>query len=575
MKRPFRKRGQTALERLSLISEEAAVTGEEHIKENFLRRLSHIGDVRLFVIEWALIVIALFMFALTQSFWFTDSYTVAGYTEGGTYTEATLGKVNTLNPLFASTNSEKTLSKLLFLSLTASDASGHVGNVLARSVRSDESGKIWTVKLRDNLLWSDGVPLTNEDVIFTANLIKNPNVVSNYSSNLNRVLVRENENGEIIFELPAVYTEFASALDFPILPKHILEGTDPATLLESNFSSNPISSGPFAYNASQAVGSTGESVVYLVANENYYRGRSKINNFVVHAYLETDDIKNAIKAGAVSATADLLPTDSNEVASKTIYEKQTAINSGVFLFMNTKSGTLKNKNTRKAIQEGIDVGEIRTLIGDELALDYPILNSQLQLDTWPELPALNVESAKNAVSSLDEKTINLVTINTGYFPSIAEDVAGQLEALGFTVNKQFFDPGQEFIVNIIANRAYDMLIYEVELGANPDLLVYYHSSQASQSGLNLSNYNSSVADDLILSARESSDEETKKAKYETFLRRWVEDAPAIGLFQVNMSYYFDKNVKTFSEDLSLVVPTDRFVDVKYWGVEKETKNRTP
>ncbi|MBR3257267.1 hypothetical protein IKG02_03210 [Candidatus Saccharibacteria bacterium] len=576
MKTPFKKRGQqSSRQRLHLFSEQAALSGERHIKENFLKRLPHIGDVRLFVLEWALIVIALFMLAVTQSLWFSDSYSVEAYTYGGTYTEATLGKVSSLNPLFASTNSEKVLSKLLFSGLTTSDSSGHVGNALAKSVRSDGSGKTWTVKLRDNLKWSDGEPLTSEDVIFTANLIKNPNVVSNYSSNLNRVQVSENASGEIVFELPAVYSEFASALDFPILPKHILENVDPSTLLESSFSSSPVSSGPFSHNASQVVGSTGESMIYLSANEHYYRGEPKIENFVVHAYLTTDDIKSAIKSGSATATAELLPTDSKEISSKTIYEKQTKINSGVFLFMNTRNGALKNKSLRKAIQSGLDVNEVRSTIGDEQPLDYPILKSQLELETWPELPALDVESARNIVSSSEEKTLNLVTINTGYFPSLAEDISGQLESLGFKVNLQTYDPGQEFVVNVIANRSYDLLIYEIELGANPDLLVYYHSSQANQSGLNLSNYNSSIADDMILSARETADLNQKKQKYEAFLKRWIEDAPSIGLYQVNMSYYFDKNVKPFSEDVTLVSPTDRFVDVKYWGVEKTRKNRTP
>ena len=575
MKKFSKKRGQKVLKQLSNLSEEAAFSSEEHIKENFLRRLSHVGDVRLFVLEWALIILALFMLAITQSLWFSDSYSVSAFTTGGTYTEATLGKVNSLNPLFASTNSEKALAKLLFLGLTASDSSGHIGNVLAESVSSDGSGKVWTVKLRENLKWSDGEPLTNDDVIFTANLIKNVNVSSNYYSNLNRVEIRTDDSGNLIFELPAVYIEFDSALDFPILPKHILEGVDPANLLDSSFSTNPVSSGPFAFNASQAVGTTGESVVYLVSNENYYRGRSKIDSFVVHAYTSTDDIKTALNSDVVSATAELLPTDAADITDKTIYEKQTAINSGVFMFMNTRSGVLKNRDVRKAVQQGIDVGEVRTLVGDELALDYPILKSQLELPSWPELPALNVEAAKSVVSGLENKNINLVTINTGYFPSLAEDIAGQLENLGFSVSKTYYDPGQDFVVNVIANRAYDVLIYEVDLGANPDLLVYYHSSQASQSGLNLSNYNSSVADDLILSARESSSEEIKTSKYEAFLKRWVEDAPAIGLYQVNMSYYFDRDVKTFSEDVSLVTPFDRFVDVKYWSAEKARKNRTP
>lgn len=575
MKPIFKKRGQKAIKKFSQLSEDAVISGERHIKKNFIRRLSHISDVRLFVLEWGLLVFALFMLALTQTFWFNDSYSVTGFQDGGTFTEATLGKVNSLNPLFATTNSEKTLAKLMFSSLTASDASGHVGNVLAKSVKSDASAKIWTVKLKDNLKWSDGEPITPEDVTFTANLISGLGQVSSFYSSLNNVKVSIDDKQNIVFELPAVYSEFASALDFPILPKHALENVDSMNLLEASFSSNPISSGPFNYNAQQAIGKSGESIIYLTKNNNYYKGAPKINIFVVHAYNTVDDIKTAIKTGAVSATAELMPTDSEEITSNKIYEKQTAINSGVFLFMNTKSGIFKNRDLRKAVQTGLDLAEIRSLVGDELALDYPILKNQLDLENWPALPTRDFDAAKKTIDGSENKQIRLVTVKSGYLPTVLEDVAEQLEALGFTVERSVEEPGQDFLVNVIASRNYDMLIYEVELGPNPDLLVYYHSSQATQNGLNLSNYNNSVADDLILSARETADENVKKQKYEAFLSRWLEDAPAIGLYQVNMSYFFDKNVKPFSEDVSLVVATDRFVDVRFWGVEKVAKNRTP
>ena len=575
MKPIYKKRGQKAIKKFSQLSEDAVISGERHIKKNFIRRLSHISDVRLFVLEWGLLVFALFMLALTQTFWFNDSYSVTGFQDGGTFTEATLGKVNSLNPLFATTNSEKTLAKLMFSSLTASDASGHVGNVLAKSVKSDASAKIWTVKLKDNLKWSDGEPITPEDVTFTANLISGLGQVSSFYSSLNNVKVSIDDKQNIVFELPAVYSEFASALDFPILPKHALENVDSMNLLEASFSSNPISSGPFSYNAQQAIGKSGESIIYLTKNNNYYKGAPKINSFVVHAYNTVDDIKTAIKTGAVSATAELMPTDSEEITSNKIYEKQTAINSGVFLFMNTKSGIFKNRDLRKAVQTGLDLAEIRSLVGDELALDYPILKNQLDLENWPALPTRDFDAAKKTIDGSENKQIRLVTVKSGYLPTVLEDVAEQLEALGFTVERSVEEPGQDFLVNVIASRNYDMLIYEVELGPNPDLLVYYHSSQATQNGLNLSNYNNSVADDLILSARETADENVKKQKYEAFLSRWLEDAPAIGLYQVNMSYFFDKNVKPFSEDVSLVVATDRFVDVRFWGVEKVAKNRTP
>ena len=136
-------------------------------------------------------------------------------------------------------------------------------------------------------------------------------------------------------------------------------------------------------------------------------------------------------------------------------------------------------------------------------------------------------------------------------------------------------PSQDFVISVIRPRSYDILLYEIELGSDPDLFAYYHSSQVTENGLNLSNYNSAIASDAILAARSSTDVSKRIAKYETFLKNWVADAPALGIYQVNMSYYVNKNVRTFSEDARLVTATDRFENVSYWATEKALKNRTP
>ena len=130
-------------------------------------------------------------------------------------------------------------------------------------------------------------------------------------------------------------------------------------------------------------------------------------------------------------------------------------------------------------------------------------------------------------------------------------------------------------MNVIRPRNYDILLYEIELGSDSDLFAYYHSSQVSENGLNLSNYRNTIVSDAILASRGTMNENIRNAKYRTFLKNWVEDVPAIGICQVNLSYFVNKNVRTFSEDVRLVSPADRFVDVQYWATEKTTKNRTP
>lgn len=571
-----KKRGQKLAKRWAIFSEQAKADSREHIQENLIDRLPHARRVRLLILEWVLLVVVIISLALTQAFWYSQSYSVQAFVDGGTYIEATLGQVKSLNPLFASTNSEKVLSKLMFSTLSTVDYSGHVGLGLAASIIPDDTGKVWTVTIKDNLKWSDGQPITLDDVLFTVGLIKDPTINTIYDSNFAGVSVERVENA-LVFALPSAYADFDSTLNVPILPKHILGETPSGQLMEHNFSTNPVTSGAFSFNAMQSVSTEGERIIYLAANPYYYKSNPMLSSFAIHTYSSLDQIVQAVSSSEVTATAELSASYRDQLPSELIYEKQTAVASGVFAFLNTTSGLLNNVSVRQAIRQGIDIDEIRSVLDYEFPLDYPILESEIELKSYPALPEYNLDAAKQKIASagLSGQTIRLATINTGYFPSLAEQFQSQLSTLGFEVRVDIYAPSQEFLLNVVQARNYDILLYEVELGADPDPFPYYHSSQAASSGLNLSNYANSLVDDLILGARTSMNPETRAAKYENFLTRWVDDVPAIGIYQASLVYYFNKNVRTFSEDDRLVYPVDRFGDVEYWAVDKATKNRTP
>lgn len=576
MKQSFRKRGQKIARKWERFSEKAKEGSREHIQEKLIQRLPNARRVRLLILEWGLLVIIIISLALTQAFWYQQSYTVEAYVDGGTYIEATVGNVNSLNPMFATTGSEKVLSKLMFATLSTIDYSGHVGLGLASSIVPDETGKVWTVTLKEGLKWSDGVDITINDVLFTVQLAKDATVNTSYSSNFSGVTI-ERIDDALIFTLPSPYADFAATLNIPILPSHILSGVAPSKMLEHSFSTNPVTSGAFVFNAIQNVASSGDKIVYLSANPNYYKGAPMLSSFAIRTYTDTADIVSALSTGEVTATAELAAIDRELLSSNLVYEKQTTIASGVYAFLNTASPLLSNTNVRRAIQQGINMNEVRSALEGERPLDYPILQSQIELTDYPELLPYNLEAAKDALGAAGAtgQTITLMTISTGYFPEIAAEFEAQLEQLGFNVELSIYNPGQDFLMNVIRPRAYDILIYEVELGADPDLFAYYHSSQATTSGLNLSNYRSAIVDDAILGARSTMDEQLRIAKYEAFLRNWVNDVPAIGIYQASLTYFFNKNVQSFSEDDRLVYATDRFVDVEYWAVNKALKNRTP
>lgn len=573
MKRAAKKSKVKLSKRLELATQQAGSGSKEHIQENLINRLQHAKQVRLLILEWILLVIVITSLALTQAFWYQQSYSTSAFVSGGVYTEATIGKVNSLNPLFATTNSEKVLSRLMFATISQIDYSGHVGLGLAESIIPDDTGKIWTVKLKKDLKWSDGEPITVDDVVFTINTLKSSAINSSYSSNFSGVEVTT-QGESIIFTLPSVYADFNTALNVPVLPEHILGDVAPANLLENAFSTNPVTSGPFTFNATQNI-SNNDRIIYLSRNSSYYATAPMLDSFAIRTFENTSDIATALATGEVTATAELAPNEASINDTDNIYEKQTAISNGVFAFLNTSSPILTDVTVRQAIQQGINLKEVINSLNGELPLQYPILESQIKLNNYPEIPAYDLEAAKAKISELGQKELSLVTINSGYLPEIAQAMSNQLEKIGFKVTVTTYDPGQDFLLNVIRPRNYDILIYEVELGADPDLFAYYHSSQATSSGLNLSNYHNSMADDAILAARSTMDEYLRIAKYETFLRYWVEDVPAIGIYQASLTYYFNKNIRTFSEDDRLVYATDRFSDVEYWAVNKTEKNRTP
>lgn len=576
MKQTFKKRGQKFSKKWERFSTQAKESSREHLQENLISRLPNARQVRLLILEWGLLVIVVISLALTQLFWYNQSYTAQAYVDGGTYIEATVGSISTMNPLFATTGSEKVLSKLMFSTLSTIDYSGHVGLGLADSIVPDETGKIWTVTLKPDLRWSDGEPITLDDVLFTVSLMKSTEINTSYSSNFSGVSV-ELSGESIIFTLPSPYADFASTLNIPILPEHILGEVQPSKVLEHNFSTNPVTSGAFTFNATQSVDNSGDKIVYLVANQNYYKGMPMLNNFAIRTYTTSTGIADALLTGEVTATADLSPLDSETLTSALVYEKQTTIASGIYAFLNTASSVLSNQGVRQAVRQGINMNELRSVLDGEEPLDYPILKSELNLDAYPEIPGYDLSAAQTALrdAGISGQTIRLATISTGYYPELANNLEEQLEKLGFAVELSIYNPGQDFLMNVIRQRNYDILIYEIELGANPDLFPYYHSSQATASGLNLSNYRNALVDDSILAARSTMNEALRTAKYETFLRYWVNDVPAIGIYQASLTYYFNKNARTFSEDDRLVYATDRFSDVEYWAVNKATKNRTP
>lgn len=565
-----------------------------HARKFIVTRLDNIRSVRRHIIGWLLLVGAMIVAVGAQFMWFQQSYQTTAAARGGTYAEASLGPIETLNPLYASTSAEVAASRLLFSSLYSYDSTGHLRGDLAENMQTDPTGTIYTIKLRSDAHWQDGTLLTAEDVAFTVDLIKNPETRSPLRINWQDVTVKALDDTTIQFQLPAVYAAFPNALTFSVLPQHILEGVAPGAVRENTFSQSPVGSGPFTFNLLQTAADTKYShkIVHMTANENYYGGLPLLSRFEVHSYNSQDGILGALRTGEVTAAADLNGTNSSEIDSHNYDISARPINSGVYAMFNGDSPVLKDKTVRQALALGTDTKAIRDKFSVKVpALDSPFINGQL---TGADVPHPAAPDHAKAVALLDQGgwvlsgnvrkkgeqklELTIATTKNAQYEKAIESLVGQWRSLGVVVHTNIVntaDPSTNFVQNILQPRNYDVLLYELSIGADPDVYAYWHSSQIGIRGYNFSNYANVTSDDALASARSRLEPDLRNAKYKTFARQWIDDVPAIGLYQPVAQYVYNKHVHSLDSSAMLISSYDRYSNILDWSVNQKSVYKTP
>lgn len=148
----------------------------------------------------------------------------------------------TLNPVIADTLESQLPLSMVYDTLLAVDPNGETVNRAAESVESD--GANVTVKLRAGMTFSDGKPVTAEDVAFTVNYLRDHGAPL-FASGLEPVTsVTATDELTVRFTLenPLAAFEDAVLTQMPILPQHVWSNvSDPNTFTNDK----PVSSGPF------------------------------------------------------------------------------------------------------------------------------------------------------------------------------------------------------------------------------------------------------------------------------------------------------------------------------------------
>lgn len=153
----------------------------------------------------------------------------------------------------------------------------------------------------------------------------------------------------------------------------------------------------------------------------------------------------------------------------------------------------------------------------------------------------------------------------GVYQQVAENIRTQWRKVGVDVNISVLE-GKEFD-DAVLKRDYDILLYGQNLGYNLDAYTYWHSSQAGENGVNLSEYTSFAADALFEEIRATHDEEKRQAALTKLQDILSADTPAIFLYSPSYSYAIENTLRSVAVN-NLALHSDRLNAIQDWFVKQ-------
>lgn len=171
---------------------------------------------------------------------------------------------------------------LIQSTLTTTTTDLQIDKDLATDYSVSEDGLTWTVKIRDDVSFTDGEPLTARDVAFTYNNVKEKSSVNDFTMLKEAVAVDD------------VTVEFHMETPFSIWPYTMaIVGIVPEHAYDENYGQQPIGSGRYIMKQWDK----GQQVIFE-ANPDYYGEEPKIKKLTV-LFMEEDAALAAAMAGQV------------------------------------------------------------------------------------------------------------------------------------------------------------------------------------------------------------------------------------------------------------------------------------
>ena len=503
---------------------------------------------------------------------------------GGVYHEAAVGQPRYINPIVSSANDlDMDLTQLIYSGLFRFNNNLELTNDLATGYEISSDNKVYTVHLRNNVLWHDGESFTADDVLFTYRSIQTPNYGSPLSSSFQGVTIEKTDDYTVTFTLKEPYAPFLTSLTVGIAAEHVWSQIAPqnATLTEQVL--KPVGTGPFQFAEIATRRKTGDITSYrLVRNDQYYGTSPYLNEIIFTFYTTYEEALQALQSGKADGSS-FLPLANLKTATQ---HRSSDINQLLLpqyfaIFFNPqKNEALNEAGVRAALSLGTDRSAIvkEALFGQGRPLHLPIPPNFLSFDGDNNPPATNLEAAQQNLSESgwsvgddgirqkDGKplVIKLTTTDWPEYIKTAQIIQSQWRQLGVDVQLEHLGAGT-IQQTIVQPRDFEALLFGEILPADPDPYPFWHSTQTRSPGLNLASFKNQAVDKLLEEARKTTDQPKRIELYKEFQNKILELNPAIILYQ---PYYLFATSRVYGIQAKYAaLPSGRFNNIEQWHIQ--------
>ncbi|HTE64229.1 MAG TPA: ABC transporter substrate-binding protein [Solirubrobacteraceae bacterium] len=380
---------------------------------------------------------------------------------------------------------------------------------LAESWKGSADGKTWTYKLHPNMKWSDGQPLTSEDVVYTINRSRDDGWFNHTAIVANLKAEAPDPNTVVITS--SVPDPKLPVMDAYIVPKHIFEKYDEKALTKYD-ALDGVGSGPYTLEEFKK-----GQFARFKANPNFWRGKPPLDVVVIRNFNNADAMVAALRSGEIDAANDvpgaafdrLEGDDGIEVVEGNQGSfNEFALNGGDGLEKGHPA--LSDPLVRQAIAHAIDKQTIVDRVESGHATPADTISPSANPEWMPEVPAdkkfdFDLDKA-NAL--LDQggyedtdgdgvrempgggEPLRLRYAVRSESPSsqpTAEFITGWLKDIGIATTQKVYDDGQ--LTEVIGKGDYDLFVWGWTPFVDPDtMLSYFTCDQVSQDPEDPTNY---------------------------------------------------------------------------------------